>query len=213
MIVEGITVGPLAENCWIVADESTRQAAIIDPGYEGARLLRVVDSLEVDVRAIWLTHAHIDHVGAVGEVFARYPVPIYLHPADRPFYDHAHTLGSAYGMNVAPLPADVTDLAHGDELMLGETAFGVHHFPGHSPGSVAFVADGLCFSGDLLFEDSIGRTDLPLSSPADMHRSLQQIATFPGHVRVFPGHGGDTTIARELASNPFLRGVARPVGA
>ncbi len=213
MIVQGITVGPLAENCWLIADEASGVAVLVDPGDEPDRILAAVDATGCTLQAIWLTHAHVDHVGAVAPIAGDRKVPVLVHPADRPFYDGATAMGLRYGMRIEPLPAPGDTLAEGDVLELGTTKFTVWHLPGHAPGHVAFIGAGLCFSGDVLFEGSIGRTDLPLCDPRAMHQSLQRMATLPPDLRVFPGHGGDTTIARELASNPFLRGLARPVGA
>ncbi len=213
MIVQGITVGPLAENCWLIADDATQRAVLIDPGDEAERILHALDATSCTLQAIWLTHAHVDHVGAVAPIARSRGVPVLVHPADGPFYDGATAMGLRYGMQIEPLPVPGGTLAEGDVLELGNVRFDVWHLPGHAPGHVAFIGLGLCFSGDVLFEGSIGRTDLPLSDPKAMHASLQRMATLPPDVRVFPGHGGETTIGRELASNPFLRGLARPIGA
>lgn len=213
MIVEGIVVGPLQENCWLVADPASREAVLIDPGDEADSLLAAVDATGCTLAAIWLTHAHVDHVGAVAPIARNRDVPVFVHPGDAMFYDGAPTMGLRYGMRIEPLPASRISLNEGDRLTVGALAFEVWHLPGHAPGHVAFLAAGLCFSGDVLFAGSIGRTDLPLSDPAAMHASLQRLATLPADTRVFPGHGVETTIGRELASNPFLRGLARPVGA
>lgn len=213
MIVQGITVGPLEENCWLLADAESGRAVLVDPGDEAERILAAVDATGCTLEAIWLTHAHVDHVGAVAPIARARSVPVLVHPADKPFYDGATAMGLRYGMRIEPLPAPGGNLAEGDTLELGASRFMVWHLPGHAPGHVAFIGSGLCLSGDVLFAGSIGRTDLPLCDPRAMHASLQRLATLPADVRVFPGHGGETTIGRELASNPFLRGLARPVGA
>lgn len=214
MIIQQITVGPLQENCWLVADESAREAVLIDPGDEAERLLRAVDGTGCVLSAIWLTHAHFDHLGAVAEIQRRsvVPVPVHLHPADQPLYERAHESGLLYGLNIeTPQPAS-DKLAEGSRVSVGSIVFTVWHVPGHSPGHVAFITGEHCFSGDLVFAGSIGRTDLPLCDPRAMQASLQRVAGLAPDVRVFPGHGEATTIARELSSNPFLRGVARPIG-
>lgn len=213
MIVQSFTVGPLAENCWLLADEVAREAVLVDPGDEVARLLRAVDATGCELRAIWLTHAHVDHVGAVAPIARERAVPVLVHPADMPFYEHASEIGPQYGMRIERLPAPGSTLREGDTVTVGESRFDVWHLPGHAPGHVAFIGHGLLVSGDVLFEGSIGRTDLPLCDPRAMHASLQRLTTLPPETRVCPGHGSETTIGRELAHNPFLRGLARPVGA
>jgi len=213
VIVEGMTVGPLAENCWLLADKLSGDAVLVDPGDEPERLLNAVDATGCTLRAIWLTHAHVDHVGAVAPIARERSTPVYVHPADRFFYDRATVIGAQYGMRIEALPEPHGALAEGDRVAVGAYQFTVWHLPGHAPGHVAFIGEGLCISGDVLFEDSIGRTDLPFSDARAMHASLRRLATLSPDTRVFPGHGNDTTIGRELAHNPFLGGLARPIGA
>lgn len=213
MIVESLTVGALQENAWILADPACGEAILIDPGDEADRLMAAIDATGCRLREIWLTHAHVDHVGAVAPIVRATGVPVFSHPADRPFYEGAPTMGVAYGMRIEPLPAPSGAFAEGDTLVLGDTRFDVWHVPGHAPGHVAFISDLLCISGDVLFEGSIGRTDLPLCDPRAMHASLQRLAALPPATRVLPGHGGETTVGRERSHNPFLRGLARPIGA
>jgi glyoxylase-like metal-dependent hydrolase (beta-lactamase superfamily II) len=213
VIVQGITVGPLEENCWLLADEVSGDAVLVDPGDEPEVLLAALDATGCTLRAIWLTHAHVDHVGAVAPIVRARDVPVYSHPADRFYYDGAPKMGAMYGMRIEPLPEPTGLLAEGSSVALGTNEFAVWHVPGHAPGHVAFIGAGLCISGDVLFAGSIGRTDLPLCDPRAMHQSLQRLATLAADTRVLPGHGPDTSISRELASNPFLRGLARPVGA
>ncbi len=213
LVVQQLTVGPLQENAWLVIDETSKQAVLVDPGDEPARLLRAVEDTGCRLSAIWLTHAHFDHVGGVAGVVATIPVPISLHPADAIIYANAASNAARWGVNIEnPPPTDV-DLAEGDDVTLGAHSFRVWHLPGHAPGHVAFIGHGLCFSGDVLFAGSIGRTDLPLCDPTAMQSSLTRMTTLPVETRVFPGHGVSTTIGRELTSNPFLRGAARPLGA
>jgi len=208
-----LTVGPLQENCWLLADTVSGKAVLVDPGDEADALLAAVDATGCALEAIWLTHAHFDHVGGVAGVVAARPVPIWLHPADAFFYANAASNAARWGVVIQdPPPAD-HELAEGDRVQLGDYLFDVWHLPGHAPGHVAFIGHGLCLSGDLLFAGSIGRTDLPLCDPTAMHRSLMRMATLNSETRVCPGHGVSTTIGRELASNPFLRGAARPLGA
>lgn len=209
MIVRQFTVGPLQENCFLVADEETRQAVLIDPGDEPDRLLAAVRDAGVSLDAIWLTHAHMDHVGAIAGIRRAFPAPIHLHPLDRPLYDRAAQQGAAYGLRIEQPPPPDAALTHDQALPLGSLEFSVMHAPGHSPGLVVIHGNGVAFVGDLLFAGSIGRTDLPLSSPSAMSRSLLRLCKLAPETIVYPGHGPETTLAAELVSNPFLNGVAR----
>ena len=211
MRITSLTVGPLQENCYLVADEASGDAVLVDPGEEGARLIGAVRDAGVRLRAIWLTHAHFDHVGAVAELRRTWPVPVHLHPADEPLYERAARSAATYGLSLEqPPPADVA-LGEGDRLSLGELAFDVLHLPGHSPGHVAFVGQGVAFAGDCLFAGSVGRTDLPLSDPRQLASSLGRLSALPPATVVHPGHGPATTIGEELETNPFLNGSLRLV--
>lgn len=211
--VQQLTVGPLEENCWLLTDPLSNDAVLVDPGDDADDLLAAVAASRATLREIWLTHAHFDHVGAVAGVRRAFDVPVRLHPLDLPLYRVAAQSALRFGVHVENPPEPTLDLASGDVLRLGAVEFAVHHLPGHAPGHVAFVGAGLCVSGDVLFEGSIGRTDLPGCDPAAMQASLHVMASWPATLRVLPGHGPATTLAREFSHNPFLRGLARPVGA
>lgn len=211
--VQQLTVGPLEENCWLLADPVSGKAVLVDPGDESERLLAAVDAMGCTLEAIWLTHAHFDHVGALAPVLRARPVPVRLHPLDLPLYANAATSAARWGIQVETPTGPTEALAEGDTVTLGEYEFEVWHVPGHAPGHVAFIGHGLCISGDLLFAGSIGRTDLPWCDPKAMLASLMRVTTLDDGTRVLPGHGVTTTIGQERLSNPFLRGAARPVGA
>ena len=213
MRVQQLTVGAFQENCYLVVDEASARAALVDPGAEGDRLVDAVRRSGARLEAIWVTHAHVDHVGGIARVKHEWDVPICLHPADRLLYDRATQQAAFYGLPFdAPPPPD-RELGDGDTLRVGTLSFAVMHTPGHSPGLVVVHGNGAAFVGDLLFAGSIGRTDLPLSSPPAMAASLARVAALPAETVVYPGHGPATTIAHELATNPFLTGAARVVGA
>lgn len=210
MIVSATVVGAFQENAYLVVDEPTGRAVFIDPGAEGERLLELLDRSGATLDAIWLTHAHVDHVGGIAALRRVHDAPVLLHPLDSEVYAAAPAVARAYGLPFeAPPPVD-GPLAEGQRLVLGSTEFDVLHMPGHAPGHVIFVAEREVFGGDLLFAGSVGRTDLPFSDPAAMAESLARVATLSADLTVHPGHGASTTIGRELRHNPFLTGVARP---
>ena len=211
--IQQLTVGPLEENCYLLSDPESAQAVLVDPGDEPDRLLAAVADTGCALTGIWLTHGHFDHVGGVAGVVRATKVPILAHPADHPFHAGAADQAARWGLVVENPPPITQELAEGQTVTLGRFAFDVWHVPGHAPGHVAFIGHGLCMSGDVLFAGSIGRTDLPLCDPSAMHQSLMRLATLEPATRVLPGHGVMTTIGREVASNPFLSGAARPVGA
>ncbi|MEP6690757.1 MAG: MBL fold metallo-hydrolase [Gemmatimonadaceae bacterium] len=213
VMVESFVVGAFQENSYLVIDEATHRAVLIDPGGEGERIDAALRAHGAELEAIWLTHAHVDHVAGVAAMKRLRDVPVHLHPLDRPLYDNAAQHGARLGIVVEPPPVPDHELADGDVLRVGSLAFDVMHAPGHAPGHVVIHGHGVAFVGDCLFAGSVGRTDLPLSNGAHLARSLEIIAALPAATVVYAGHGPATTIGRERASNPFLNGVARVPGA
>jgi hydroxyacylglutathione hydrolase len=212
MKTHALTVGAFDENTWFLHDAAQSEVVLVDPGDEPQRLLAELDALGARLVAIWLTHAHIDHIGGIAGVKARWPAAdVFSHPLDAPLLLHAPRIAATYGLPFDPPPPPERALAEGDILSFAGERFEVWHLPGHAPGHVAFIGAGHCFSGDLLFAGSIGRTDLPLCDPAAMERSLARLSALPEELIVHPGHGPETTIGRERATNPFLTGVARVV--
>jgi glyoxylase-like metal-dependent hydrolase (beta-lactamase superfamily II) len=206
------TVGPVQENCFIVRDQGSDRALIIDPGEEAERLLGALDALDITtVDAILLTHTHFDHVGAVAPVAKATGAPVYVPELEKQVLANI--------MDFVPWPgfgpfesydADHT-LAGGERLELAGFGIDVLFTPGHSPGHVTYaIADEQAlFSGDVLFQDSVGRVDLPGGDWPTLLRSIESlIEAYPPETTVYPGHMGLTTLGREQASNPFLRELA-----
>ena len=215
MRIQALTVGPFQENTFLLVDEAAPggpAAVLIDPGDEGDRLVAAVRASGATLEAIWLTHAHLDHVGGIARLRREWTVPIFLHPLERPLYDRAAMQAAVYGLPFDPPPAPDRDLAEGDRLTVGSLDFDVMHTPGHAPGLVVIHGHGVAFVGDLVFAGSIGRTDLPLADAPAMVRSLDRLSTLAADTVLYPGHGPSTTLARERAENPFLNGMASVIG-
>lgn len=208
MQVRRLTVGVFQSNCYLVGPSSDGLVLVVDPGSDGATISAALGDTGGELAGILLTHAHLDHIGAVAELRASFDVPVYLHPADRPLYDRASEQAAAFGLSVdAPPPPD-RDLAHGDRLTFGDLTLDVRHAPGHSPGGVVFVGDREALVGDCVFAGSIGRTDLPGGDTRTLLQSIRaQILTLPPDTILHPGHGPQTTVEFEAASNPFLTGA------
>jgi glyoxylase-like metal-dependent hydrolase (beta-lactamase superfamily II) len=203
--------GVFAENCYLIVDEQARECAIVDPGEEAGLILHKVQDAGARPVAIWLTHAHLDHVLGVPRIATETGAPIWLHPADRPLYDAVPEQAGWFGLAPPPaLPAPDHELVAGQRLEVGKLTFEVRHAPGHSPGSVCLVGPGAVFTGDVLFAGSIGRTDLPGGDSEALIASIErELLPLPDDTIVYSGHGPETTIGRERASNPFLTGVYR----
>lgn len=211
MKVVQIPNGVFAENCYIVVDEQARECVIVDPGEEAGLILHKVKETGAHPVAIWLTHAHLDHVLGVARVAADTGAPIWLHPADRPLYDAVPEQAAWFGLSQpGTLPAPDKEMASGQHLSVGNLSFAVRHTPGHSPGSVCLLGPGVAFTGDVLFAGSIGRTDLPGGDFETLIGSIErELLTLSDDTIVYSGHGPETTIGRERASNPFLTGIPR----
>jgi glyoxylase-like metal-dependent hydrolase (beta-lactamase superfamily II) len=198
--------GQFLENCYLVGDDATGAAAIIDPGEEWEAFLAELDRRRWRLEAIWLTHAHLDHIVGVAEVHAATGAPIWLHPGDRALYDTLPQQGLWFGLRLAAPPPPRHALAAGDSVAVAGHRFEVRHTPGHSPGSISLVGKGVVFVGDALFAGSIGRTDLPGGDYDTLITSIRrELLSLPDETIVLSGHGPPTTIAAERAANPFLQ--------
>lgn len=216
VLVVGFPAGAWATNCWVVAPGRGEQCVVIDPGHEAAdRLDEVLAEHGLQPVAVLLTHGHIDHCWSVVPVCGAKDVPALIHPADRPMLtDPASAIGAPPGTPIFGRldwaePDDVRALSDGEVLTLAGLELRVDATPGHTPGSVTFTGADEFFSGDLLFRDSVGRTDLPGGSTPQLLDSLARVPlALPDDTVVRPGHGDVTTIGRERLHNPWLREVA-----
>ena len=202
MTYERLPVGAYQANCCLVYDDRHR-AVVIDPGEEAPRLLAKIQALGLQVEAIFLTHVHFDHVGAVQALQDVTSAPLYVHEAELPALTDP-----LYSMVTEPLSL-VADrvLQDNDTLTAGSLTFTVLHTPGHTRGSVCYLCEDALFAGDTLFAGSVGRTDFAGGSFTALRESLVRLAALPEHIKVVPGHGPETTIGMEKRSNPFMTGL------
>jgi hydroxyacylglutathione hydrolase len=201
-----LPLGPLQTNCYLVADPATRDAVVIDPGWDVPVVLEALAQRQWTARAVLLTHAHFDHLGAVAGVVAATHAPFAIHPLELPLMRQRGG-GRAFGMEVPACPEPDGLLEPGQPLEAGSLRFEVLFVPGHTLGHVAFYqpAAGLVLSGDVLFQQGIGRTDLPGGSYPVLMRSIREVLlALPEETTVCPGHGALTTIGDERRDNPFL---------
>lgn len=207
-----IPVTPFQQNCRVVSD-GEGGALVIDPGGEAERILSFVHSRELEVKEVWLTHAHLDHCGGVKNILDATGATLTAHKIEEEFRANVPKICAMYGipqgdMKACPEPERYVE--GGEELPFGDYRFEVFFTPGHSPGHVCFyyAPEKILLAGDTLFEGSIGRTDLPGGDHATLIRSIREILfSLPGETRVLCGHGPDTTIGVEKKSNPFVGGV------
>ena len=213
MFLETFPVGPIQANCVLLGDREAGVMAVIDPGEEAARIVERVEASGLEPTMVLHTHGHLDHAGGTADLVRRLPdgIPVGLHRDELQLYQGLVMQGRMFGLEVEEPPMPDLWLEHGQELSLGGLRLEVRHTPGHSPGGVCFVVHGapdpLAVVGDVLFAGSIGRTDLMGGSFPVLEQSIRsQLYTLPDDTRVICGHGPDTTIGRERASNPFVAG-------
>jgi hydroxyacylglutathione hydrolase len=210
VIHEILRVGALQCNCSIFGDEQSREAIVIDPGDNIDAILAVLRRHELTVKAIVITHAHIDHIGGAAKLKAATGAPVYMNGNDQELYDHLDMQAAWVGTETPSRTEIDMEAREGDQLSLGNATFRVLHTPGHTQGSISLwiPAENKLIAGDTLFRDSIGRTDLPGGDGREILRSIQgKLLTLPEEAIVVPGHGSNTTIGREKDRNPFLQGL------
>lgn len=205
MIVRGFGGGPFGQNGFVVSCVGSGAAILVDPGATVGEMLAAVAAARLTVEAIVLTHAHIDHVEGVPAAREATSAPIWLHRADEELYQAAPLQAQWFGVQVGTLPPVDRYLEDGDRIDFGECALEVRFTPGHAPGHVTLVGDGVALVGDCVFNGSIGRTDLPGGDLSTLMRSIRErILTLPDETVLYSGHGPETTVGHERVSNPFL---------
>lgn len=202
------SLGPLENNCYLVADDVTGEAVVIDPSFDSQVVLEQAQLHRWQITRILLTHAHFDHMAGAGQLAGCFtpPLPVYLHPGDLALYrlqGHA----PQFGFHLDDLPEVTQPLEDGQRITIGCQGLDVFHTPGHSPGHVIFYSAeaAAAFTGDLIFSGSVGRTDLPGGDNRALLRSIRaRVLTLPSHTRLLSGHGPETTVQDEMDQNPFL---------
>lgn len=204
MWLDVYNANPYGTNCWLLSSDPSHEAVVVDPGFSPDQVHAVLKSAGKTPVAVLATHAHLDHVGEAGDFAGE--MPVYVHEADAVAFTDESAWGAGFDNPLVPVK-DLRTMADGDVLRLAGLKIAVMHTPGHTPGHCAFRVDAdIAFcSGDLVFAGAIGRSDFENSDPVAMQESLQRFLELDDIVPVLPGHGPETTVGRERASNPFLR--------
>lgn len=207
MWLDVFNANPYGTNCWLLSSDGSDEAVVVDPGFSPPAVHDLLAQAGKRPVAVLATHAHVDHVGEAGDFAAE--IPIYVHEADAVAFTDEVAWGAGFDNPLAPAK-DVRSIADGEVLRMAGLEIEVLHTPGHTPGHCIFRidADAACCSGDLVFAGSIGRSDFTNSDPAAMQASLRRFLELPDPVPLLPGHGPQTTVGRERASNPFLVRIA-----
>lgn len=208
MKIKKFEVGPLFVNCYIIYDEITKQAAVIDPGDEPDLILDFIKEENLNLKYILCTHGHFDHIGSVKELKDETGAKVVLHEKDIDIYRNSPQIAMQFfGIEIEPQPEPDILINDGENLNIGNIQIKVIHTAGHSPGSICFYTKDYLFTGDTLFAGSVGRTDLIGGSMTELFNSLKKIAFLPDETIVFPGHGPKTKIGIEKKTNPFYHEV------
>jgi glyoxylase-like metal-dependent hydrolase (beta-lactamase superfamily II) len=222
-VVDRLVLGAWQANCFVVGSRDTGRAVVVDPGQDGTGpVTQKLSALGLTCEAVLLTHGHLDHLWTAPDLADRMDVPVLLHPDDRWLWENpaagfgapAQVLRTQFGLTWAPSTDRLEDIKDGQRLPFADLGLQVRHTPGHTPGSCVFLVEDdqpVILSGDLLFAGSVGRTDLPRGSWDQQMDSLRRVVmALPDDMSVFPGHGPDTTVGTERATNPFLRDLTTP---
>jgi len=204
--IKMLTVGPLQSNCYVVIETESKEALLVDPGAEPEKIKQCIEQAGAHVVAIVLTHSHGDHIGAVGDMKEHTGAPILVHPEEADWLtDPQKNLSAMFEFGVSTPPPDKL-LNEGDTVSVGGETFQVFHTPGHSPGAISLYCEGILISGDLIFEMSVGRFDLPGGDEDILKKSIRtKVYTLPDNTKIYSGHGDVTTVEFEKQNNPFVR--------
>ena len=206
MILQTLLVGPLGVNCYLIGDEQSREAVLVDPGGNARDILATLRQHRLHLTAIVNTHAHFDHVMAVDEIRAATHAPFSIHVDEVPVLANAEKSAATFGLSIRQPAAADRLLRDADMITAGSIALKVLHTPGHTPGGICLWSDGIVFAGDTLFQGSIGRTDLPGGDYAALMQSIRdKLLPLAENTIVYPGHGPATTMGEEKQLNPFIR--------
>jgi len=203
MIIKKLIVGPLENNCFIIADENSRECLVIDPGDEPDRILDSINENNFQLKYIICTHAHFDHIAAVSDIKEETKAKIVLHRDDLEIYKSTKDQAVAWGFELESQPEPDMFVSEGDMIEIGDLRFDILHTPGHSPGGICLYGEGILITGDTLFAGSVGRTDLYGGDIKELKKSFKKLMSLPDNVRVLPGHGPESTIGHEKVDNLF----------
>ncbi|MEW6571759.1 MAG: MBL fold metallo-hydrolase, partial [Nitrospirota bacterium] len=201
MIIKKLVIGPLENNCFIIGDETTREAFVIDPGDEPDRILDLLEENNLKVKFIICTHAHFDHVGAIAEIKEETGAKIIIHHDELPLYNSIEKQAAMWGFQLEALPEPDLFVSEGDKIEIGNLRFRVIHTPGHTPGGICLFGEGIIITGDTLFAGSVGRTDLFGGNIDELRLSVRRLMALPDETEILPGHGSESNIGKEKSNN------------
>ena len=203
MVIKKFVVGPLESNCYLIVDEHSKEALVIDPGDESDRIIDFIHENNLHIKYIVCTHAHFDHVGALSDIKHETGASIVIHQEEQEIYRNTRKQAVLWGFEIDDLPEPDMFVSEGNELGIGGLRFKILHTPGHSPGGICLFGEGVLIAGDTLFAGSVGRTDL-LGGNLDMLKdSFKRLMSLPDQTEILPGHGPETTIGKEKKENFF----------
>jgi hydroxyacylglutathione hydrolase len=205
---EVFVLGPLENNTILLWDDKTRQAVVIDPSFDPGKVADCIRENNLSVVGIWLTHAHFDHISGIPDIIATFgkDIQIWVHQNDLSMYK-SQGMAALFGVKIPELPQEVSVFSEGMAMSIGDNFVEIRETPGHCQGHVIFYAEAIstAFTGDLIFKQGVGRTDLPGSNPDDLLRSINScVLTLPEETVLIPGHGDNTTVGEEVEFNPYL---------